>query len=95
MKRITPAQVESTSDVLAGLVLLAESHASFHMDQASRRCWIDVFTCRWFDPVACCKEITALGVHIARAEVLDRGLEFIGKIRGHTDLSDAPVRLGG
>ena len=46
MTPISESMVENTRDSVAGILLLAESHASIHA--VNYAAWIDLFTCREF-----------------------------------------------
>ena len=41
--------IERTGDILTGLVVIAESHISFHVDRKTRVTHVDVFSCKPFD----------------------------------------------
>lgn len=77
MERISPAIVEWRPPILAGMVLLAESHVSVHVDFGRGRFYADAFTCKAFEPQAFCKELMGLNLTVERAEVLNRGLEYL------------------
>ena len=46
---VAPPQVTAREDVVAGVVLIAESHVSIHALPAEGRVLADVFSCRPFD----------------------------------------------
>jgi len=59
---------------LAGIVLLAESHAAIHVDRAACRCMVDLFSCRPLDGArAAALLATALGGASVRWRITDRG----------------------
>jgi S-adenosylmethionine/arginine decarboxylase-like enzyme len=49
LRVVAPAQVNAEGDVVAGVVLIAESHISIHALPAEGRVLADVFSCRAFD----------------------------------------------
>lgn len=71
---VAPPVVRPARGGLAGIVLLAESHAAVHVDDATDSALVDVFSCRPLDPVtaeACVRE--ALGARTVQGEVHARG----------------------
>lgn len=74
--RITPAIVEWRPPILAGIVLLAESHISAHINFAARRGWIDVFTCGIMERGIVVDTVNEI-LPVTECVVLERGLEFL------------------
>jgi len=73
MTRITPPQVEQRGSVIAGIVLLAESHASIHMDFVTRWACVDVFSCKPFSQQPVCDSLEAIGLYSRSVSWVSRG----------------------
>ena len=62
---------------ISGFVMIAESHISVHTFPEKHEVSIDVFSCKQFNPVQACQELTeAFGLQEVETCVLRRGLEY-------------------
>jgi S-adenosylmethionine decarboxylase len=74
LTRVAPPQVTQEGDVIAGVVLISESHVSIHALPAEGRLLADVFSCRAFDAEAAVEALREIfGFERVRAEVVNRG----------------------
>ena len=76
MQKISPAIVEQDDDSFKGIILLAESHISIHINNDGK-CFIDVFSCKTIDIDVVKFEVNTLGINILECIVLNRGLEYL------------------
>lgn len=76
MTRISPVIVEHDSDSLKGIVLLAESHVSIHINN-NGNCFVDVFSCKSISIDIIKFEVNTLGISILNCITLNRGLEYL------------------
>lgn len=75
-QRISLPMVHCQPPILAGMVFLAESHISVHVDLQAQAMWVDVFTCRAMEEIFVRQEVQRLPFDIERVLVLKRGLEY-------------------
>lgn len=83
MHRLSEPQILKCTDVWAktpgvtGIVILAESHMSFHTFPDARTIFIDIFSCRNFDTEATAKFlIKFFGSKKPVINIVKRGIEF-------------------
>lgn len=74
LTRVAPPQVNAEGDVIAGVVLISESHVSIHALPREGRMLADIFSCRAFDTDAAVEALREIfGFESVHIDVVSRG----------------------
>lgn len=79
MTKITPPMVYEIGGKIIGMIIIAESHISFHGDLNTGEFYIDVFSCTFFnyyEAKEVVKKYFPYIEHKVKIDFLERGLEF-------------------
>ena len=79
---------------ISGFVIIAESHISVHTFPARHHVWVDIFSCKEFDPDVALREVReTFSLSSVKSWTLERGLEHYSpdEARRALDLERARV----